>query len=203
MPSPDSEPARQAAAVPLPADDPPGTPMCNLVPLGYEIVDLAGFLDGIEVAAHGNVEQIEPLRAGTRALDDCARTLTDGFASLHRVASETEAEAIARAGSIAENVERIRRVSDWGRDIASRAADLTQVLAEVVRGKDEIAKIARQVSILAVNASIEAARAGEAGRGFAVVAEAVGDLSRQTATQEDGGPERDHESDFERGPCAI
>ena len=40
--------------------------------------------------------------------------------------------------------------------------------------------IARQTSMLSINASIEAARAGEAGKGFAVVAKYVGDLAKNT-----------------------
>jgi iron only hydrogenase large subunit-like protein len=46
-----------------------------------------------------------------------------------------------------------------------------------------IEDIARQTSILSINASIEAARAGEAGKGFAVVAKYVGDLAKNTKTE--------------------
>jgi methyl-accepting chemotaxis protein len=51
---------------------------------------------------------------------------------------------------------------------------------------NDIASIASQVNILAINAKIEAARAGEAGRGFAVVAEAINELSRKTAGAAEG-----------------
>jgi methyl-accepting chemotaxis protein len=58
-------------------------------------------------------------------------------------------------------------------ELRKNAVDMMQIVSIV-------SSIAKQINLLALNASIEAARAGEAGRGFAVVAEEVRSLSVDT-----------------------
>lgn len=129
--------------------------------------DLGREADGmrrdLSLAREGSQETRELLR---RMESDCA-TLTREIGLVGRSATEA-VDAVVRAGDVAGDArERIERLASAGERIAEIAA--------------LVSDIARQTSMLALNASVEAARAGEAGRGFAVVASEVRQLSLRTS----------------------
>lgn len=148
--------------------------------LGYEIVDLAGFLDLVEAQAH---DQRQALGALTHSASEVGQANADVRAAtevLNRSTRTTVEDVKASADTIRGLGSQTHTVAQWVQEIEARTRTVGGTLKAVQDNNSQIAGIAMQVNTLAINAKIEAARAGESGRGFAVVAEAINELSQKT-----------------------
>ncbi|NNE52800.1 MAG: methyl-accepting chemotaxis protein [Sulfitobacter sp.] len=148
--------------------------------LGFEIVDIAGFLDLVDEHARQQGDALVALRqsaAETVAANADALTLVS---ALGQTADQSLRDVQASSELLRFVGEKTQNVAGWVTSVRDRTDDVGETLLAVKANNSQIAAIATQVNTLAINAKIEAARAGEAGRGFAVVADAINDLSKKT-----------------------
>jgi methyl-accepting chemotaxis protein len=111
-------------------------------------------LDAIAAGASGS-DDSGALDRRAEMLTDCENQLRGLLEGFHRL--------MGSHGEVMGSV----------RDLASASGSLGEMAQDV-------GKLARQTSLLSINAAIEAARAGESGRGFAVVASEVRRLSGES-----------------------
>lgn len=98
-----------------------------------------------------------------------------------RVAADMACEASLQVARDAEQTElHMQSVSKSIEDAQTLLKDLSSRSTNIEQIVQSIEKIARETTLLAINAKIEAARAGASGRGFAVVADSVKHLAVQT-----------------------
>lgn len=148
--------------------------------LGFEIVDIAGFLDNINEKTHNQIRTLERVRKGADHVNQANSAVLNAVKKVSEASGEMNDAVKTSITDIRATSEQTKDVAEWVQTIDARMTAVEETLSGVQENNNAIAKIAKQVNILAINAKIEAARAGDAGRGFAVVAESINELSKQT-----------------------
>ncbi|MBM2292783.1 chemotaxis protein [Sulfitobacter pseudonitzschiae] len=148
--------------------------------LGYEIVDLAGFLDVVETQSREQRTALAALTQSAIKVETANADMREATEALTGSTRDAVRDVKTSADTIRGLGTQTTTVAGWVQDLRERTQSIGGTLDAVKDNNTQIAAIAMQVNTLAINAKIEAARAGDAGRGFAVVAEAINALSQKT-----------------------
>lgn len=148
--------------------------------LGFEIVDIAGFLDLVDEKSRDQLAAVGKLRRNADQVTGSNEQVMESIRSMTETAEQTLENVNASVSGMRENGEHSQSIASWIKELNNRTAGIGETLQAMIQDNTKITSIANQVNILAINAKIEAGRAGQAGLGFAVVAEAINDLSKRT-----------------------
>lgn len=151
--------------------------------LGLAIADIAGTVDDLARLGHA---QIETVRAVVQSSGEAAQTNNLLAASMEEARSSVEetrnvlatsADEVAR--TIESSVGSMQTLSHGVIGLKSSLGTVTETIRRVSEASAAINDIARETTLVALNASIEAARLGSAGNGFSVIGAAVKTLAEQ------------------------
>ncbi|MDO3411914.1 HAMP domain-containing methyl-accepting chemotaxis protein [Saccharibacillus sp. CPCC 101409] len=138
-----------------------------------------------EELAIGSQRIAEDLGQTVEVVDEMQRRFDENLAETEESAAATEQALrfVEHGESVMREQLRIASVNRSAMaEVEATVRELENSAARISDMTEHVAQIAKQTTLLSLNASIEAARAGEAGKGFAVVAGEVNKLADQSDT---------------------
>jgi methyl-accepting chemotaxis protein len=130
--------------------------------------EIMALIEQLNLLSAQSNQQMERITQSVQGGKELAEVTSSRVERNNQLISKLEAKLGEQACEMTGNYEQIRLLAD---DVKA----LTPII-------QVISSIAKQTSLLALNAGIEAARAGSAGRGFSVVANEVRELSKRSTS---------------------
>lgn len=148
--------------------------------LAIDIADIAGAIDAVSSRMDQRAGALREVNQSSEAMAAASSRIVATARSARGAVHQARDGVAASEARLADAMDGVRTLVGHVADISAGLAELNDSLQAVGRITAQINAIAKQTSMLALNASIEAARAGPSGRGFAVVAGEVKALARRT-----------------------
>lgn len=148
--------------------------------LGYEIVDVAGFLDGLKERSRAQIDILHNAQATAEDVVASTEAASTVSAEAKDAAEEARALTDRSIETVRQSAGRSTDVAEWVSSLSEKVDTLTASLGEVDSNNKLVGEIATQVKLLSINARIEASRSGDAGKGFAIIAQEVHDMATRT-----------------------
>ena len=144
------------------------------------IQDTQNEMEKLSDGTDNTLTAIQSQKESTDKIDMHIRGVEESVGSILEDLKKAEQNLDDGSGIMENLLQQVKISKESNELVAKEMSALKECAGKMHDIIEMISSVARQTSMLALNASIESARAGEAGRGFAVVATQISSLAAQT-----------------------
>lgn len=130
------------------------------ITLARDVVDVAGFLDGVDSQAKAQAATLQAAETAARQVVTNAEEMISAATGLAKAIGTMAEATTAATDQLGTAMGTSRRVLDWVGNLGAKLSSVDEAADKASDANVRILHIAREVNILAINAKIEAARRG-------------------------------------------
>ena len=119
--------------------------------LGYEIVDVAGFLDLVEAQAHEQRNALTTVEKGAAEIEAASAAVQEATGDLGQSVTRTAEDVDTSAKLMRALGDQSVQVATWVQALSERSSAISETLRAVKNNNAQIASISMQVNTLAIN----------------------------------------------------